>query len=151
MTKTKSVAGGILCIIGSVMALFATFQLSICALAKDTVSLATKGDTSGFYTTLTWILGIAAITCGIVGAVFCFKNSLIGGILSAIATVAILIPYILVVTDENIPMTLFLHMIPVLSLILLGVGSILAFTVKRPIVDKNPPPAPPTDNNTPNA
>ena len=146
MTKNNSVAGGVLCIIGAVMAFFGTLQLFVCAVAVDSVKVVTEGNTTGLYSTVTWFLGIVAFVLAIVGAVFCFKNSFVGGILAAISAVAILIPYVLV----GSALEYWGAWTAIIALVLLAVGAILAFTVKKPREGAAPAEAP-TDNNTPNA
>lgn len=148
MTKTKSVAGGILCIIGAVMAFIGTLYLSICAMVKDgaeavgsALTNGAAGDTAADNTIIVWILGIAAFVCAIIAAVFCFKNSLVGGILSAVSFVALLVASIVV--D-------YWAWIVIVAMVLLGVGSVLAFVVKKPVAGQTPA-APADNNNTPNA
>lgn len=143
MVKSKSVAGGVLCIIGAVMTFIGTLHLAICALAKDVVDAGASvvtagavGDTTADNTIIVWILGMAAFVLAIVGAVFCFKNSLVGGILSAVAFVALLVASIVV---DYWAWTV------IVSMVLLGIGSVLAFVVKKPRPDaaqpaNNPPP-----------
>lgn len=149
MTKTKSVAAGILCIVGAVMAFVGTLHLSICALVKDATeavnSAATTGEVSTAMTntTIVWILGIVAFVCAIIAAVFCFKNSLVGGILAAVSAVALLVTSIVVA---------YWAWTVIVAMALFVIGAILAFVVKTPIVAKNAPAAPANnDNNTPNA
>lgn len=141
MTKTKSVAGGVLAIIGAVMSFIGTLHLSICALAKDVTNTATSTVTNGELevsatnTAIVWILGITAFVCAIVGAVFCFKNSLVGGILTAVGTVALIVASAVVG---------YWAWTVIVAMALLGIGAILAFLVKKPIAGQNPPPAAPT-------
>lgn len=147
MTKTKSVAGGVLCIVGAVMAFFATIQLFVCAVMTDVAKSVTEGNTSGLYSVLTWACGIGSFVCAIVGAVMSFKNSFVGGILGAIAAVLIFIPYVII----GAALDYWQSWTAIIAMILLAVGAVLAFVVKTPIAGQNPPPAAPTDNNTPNA
>ncbi|MDE7406014.1 MAG: hypothetical protein K2M89_03990 [Clostridiales bacterium] len=151
MAKTKSIAGGILGIIGAVMSFFGTLQLSICAIVEDAKDAEIKGSafdlyTSGFYSTIVWVLGITAFVCALVGAILCFKNSMVGGILLAVATAAIVIPYVVIGTK----MGYWQSWTSIMAIVLLGVGTILAFTVKTPVGGQTPPPSV-DNNNTPNA
>lgn len=146
MVKSKSVAGGILCIIGAVMAFIGTLHLAICALVADATEAATNvvsggtvGDTAADNTILVWAFGIVAFVLAIVGAVFCFKNNLIGGILSAVSWVALIVVSAIVG---------YWAWTVIVAIILLAVGTLLAFLVRKPIAQaapeqqttNNPPP-----------
>lgn len=146
MVKSKSVAGGILCIIGAVMTFIGTLHLAICALAKDVVEAGASavsggevGDVAADNSIVVWIFGIAAFVLAIVGAVFCFKNNLVGGILSAVAWVALIVASAIVG---------YWAWTVIVAIILLAVGTLLAFLVRKPIAQaapeqqttNNPPP-----------
>lgn len=140
MVKSKSIAGGVLNIIGSVMAFIGTLHLAVCALVKDaaeiTNEVVTTGETSGVATNtiMVWIFGIAAFVLAIVAAVFCFKNSLVGGILSGIAAVLLIVVSIIV---DYWAWTV------IVAMILIAVGCLLAFLVKKPVAQSAPTQTPP--------
>lgn len=112
----KSVAGGVLGIIGAVFALIATLGLAVCAGAVDALS---SGSTS--YEVLTWILGLVATAAGVVGAVMSFKKAMLGGILQLVALVVLLV----------LGFTVAFSILSIIAMILLGLGGILSFVLAK--------------------
>ena len=121
----KSIAGGVLGIIGSVFALIGVIGLALCATLVDAGTNAVEGATgAGVGTNFalwTWILGIAAFAIGLVGSIMCFQKAMIGGILLLVAVVVMLV----------LGFVVAFSILNIIAMVLLALGGILAFVVKK--------------------
>lgn len=116
-TKSKSIPGAILGIIGTVFAFIAAFGLALCAEIVDAAS----GETS--YAWAAYVFGLGGAVLGLLGAIFCFRNNILGGIFLLIGVALLIV----------IGCIMYFSWALIIAMILLGVGGILAFVVKKAI------------------
>lgn len=110
MDDKRSIAGGVVGIVGAVFALIGGLGLALCS---DLLGATT-------YKVISWVFGVGAAIVALTGAVFCFRKALIGGIILAIAAVFILIESIVVdFTVMNI-----------IAMVLVALGAVFSFVFK---------------------
>lgn len=141
MTKNKSIPGAVLGIIGAVFALIAGIALAMCAEVVDEVSdVASNGVAVTNYAWACYVFGIGGAVCGLVGAILDFNYNIIGGILQAVGIVMLVV--VIIVFSYSILL--------IIAMVLLGVGALLSFVVKKPVApvqqqptQQQPPQQPP--------
>ncbi len=121
MKKYKSVAGGVLGIIGAVLAFISAIWFVACAEVADTVSSVAGEGTN--YTWAAYVLGLGGAVATIVGSVFAFKSSYVGGIIMAIALIMTIV----------LGVIMYFSILSIMSMVLIGLSAILCFFVKKEI------------------
>lgn len=117
----KSIAGAVLGIIGAALLIVGSVILGVCAQFVDAV--ASETNTPTYFSVIVYVLGLGGAAVAMVGAGLDFKHCYIGGALQFVGLVLALVMSILVgFTVWNI-----------IAMILLLIGGILSFAVKKPI------------------
>lgn len=114
--KKKSIAGAVLGIVGAAFAIIGGLGLALCAEV-----LAELGYDK--YVWVAYVFGLGSGVVGLVGAILDFSKCIIGGILQAVAVAMILVVCIV----------MYFSWAMIVALILLGVGTILSFLVKKSV------------------
>lgn len=141
MKPGRSVPGGIIIIVGAVFTFISVTWIAFCMSIIDGAASGMMGaitddnfSSPATRTTFVTVIGVITFVLAICGAIYAFKHNIVGGILSAVATALLVV------------LTAVLHcwgnVMLLLSIIFLGVGSILTFFVKKPIPEKPQPPQP---------
>ncbi len=119
--QKKSVAGGVLGIIGAAFALIGGLGLAFCAELVDAVSEVTN------YTWAAYVFGIGGGIIGLIGSILDFFKPVVGGLLQLLSIVMIVVLCVL----------MYWSWAMIVALILLIIGAILSFVLQKEVTPKN--------------
>lgn len=118
--QKKSIAGGVLGIVGAVFAIIGGIGFAMCADIVD-------GLTGSSYTWAAYVFGLGGGVVGLVGGILDFFKPTVGGILQILSVVMAIVVCVL----------MFWQWAMIIAMILLAIGAILSFVLQKEATPKS--------------